>query len=264
MTSLSDTEYRNLRVTRDGSAARLVLNRPEKRNALSVELMDEVTEALRDVSAQRATRAIVMEGAGPAFSAGHDLSEMIDREKEFLGHLFDRCTVMMETIHELPQPVIAKVHGIATAAGCQLVAACDLAVAAEGTRFATPGVKIGLFCSTPMVPVSRAVGRKRALQMLLTGEPIDAATALEWGLVNRVVPREELEPAVIGFVEAIARSSSHTVAIGKHAFYSQIDRAEDEAYEHCQVVMTENALAHDAQEGMTAFLEKRDPVWRHE
>ncbi len=201
MTSLSDTEYRDLRVTRDGPAARLVLNRPEKRNALSLELMDEVIEALRDVSAQRATRAIVIEGAGPAFSAGHDLSEMIDREKAFLGHLFDRCTVMMETIHELPQPVIAKVHGIATAAGCQLVAACDLAVAAEGTRFATPGVKIGLFCSTPMVPVSRAVGRKRALQMLLTGEPIDAATALDWGLVNRVVAHEELEPAVIELVD---------------------------------------------------------------
>jgi enoyl-CoA hydratase/carnithine racemase len=189
---------------------------------------------------------------------------MIGRDEEFFGQLFERCTVMMETIHELPQPVIAKVHGIATAAGCQLVAACDLAVVAEGTRFATPGVKIGLFCSTPMVPVSRAVGRKRAMQMLLTGEPIDAATALDWGLVNRVVPDEELEPAVIELVEAIARSSSHTVATGKHAFYSQIDRAEGEAYEHCQLVMTENALAHDAQEGMTAFLEKRDPIWRDE
>jgi enoyl-CoA hydratase/carnithine racemase len=264
VTSLSDTEYRNVRVTRDGSATRLVLDRPEKRNALSLELMDEVIAALREVSAQRAPRAIVIEGAGPAFSAGHDLSEMIGREEVFLAQLFDRCTVMMETIHELPQPVIAKVHGIATAAGCQLVAACDLAVAAEGTRFATPGVKIGLFCSTPMVPVSRAVGRKRAMQMLLTGEPIDAATALDWGLVNRVVPPEELEPAVIELVEAIARSSSYTVATGKHAFYSQIDRAERHAYELCKRVMTDNALAPDAQEGMTAFLEKRDPVWRDE
>jgi enoyl-CoA hydratase/carnithine racemase len=264
MTSLSDTEYRDLRVTRDVSAARVVLNRPEKRNALSLELMDEVIEALRDVSAQSTTRVIVIEGAGPAFSAGHDLSEMIGREEAFLAQLFDRCTVMMETIHELPQPVIAKVHGIATAAGCQLVAACDLAVAAEGTHFATPGVKIGLFCSTPMVPVSRAVGRKRAMQMLLTGEPIDAAAALDWGLVNRVVPGDQLEPAVIELVEAIARSSSYTVATGKHAFYSQIDRAEDEAYEHTKAVMTENALAHDAQEGMTAFLEKRAPVWRGE
>jgi enoyl-CoA hydratase/carnithine racemase len=162
----------------------------------------------------------------------------------------------------VPQPVIAKVHGIATAAGCQLVAACDLAVAAEDARFATPGVKIGLFCSTPMVPVSRAVGRKRAMQMLLTGEEIDAATALDWGLVNRVVPREELEPAVLELVRAIGRSSASTVATGKHAFYSQIDRAEDEAYEHCELVMTENALTRDAQEGMSAFLNRREPVWR--
>jgi enoyl-CoA hydratase/carnithine racemase len=262
MSSLPDTGYRNVLARRDGSAARIVLNRPEKRNALSLELMEEMTAALREASADPDTRAIVIEGAGPAFSAGHDLSEMIGRDREFLARLFDRCSVMMETLHRLPQPVIAKVHGIATAAGCQLVAACDLAVAAEGTRFATPGVKIGLFCSTPMVPVSRAVGRKRAMQMLLTGEPIDAATALDWGLVNRVVPHEELEPAVLELVQAIARSSAYTVATGKHAFYSQIDRAEDDAYEHCEQVMSDNALAHDAQEGMTAFLEKRAPVWR--
>jgi enoyl-CoA hydratase/carnithine racemase len=171
---------------------------------------------------------------------------------------------MMQAVHEVPQPVIAKVHGIATAAGCQLVASCDLAIAAEGTRFATPGVNIGLFCSTPMVPVSRAVGRKRAMQMLLTGEPIDAATALDWGLVNRVVPEDKLEAAVGELVEAIAGSSAYTVATGKRAFYSQIDRAEEDAYQHCELVMTENALAHDAQEGMSAFLEKRPPVWRGE
>jgi enoyl-CoA hydratase/carnithine racemase len=249
-------------VTRDGSAARIVLNRPEKRNALSLELLEDLIGALREVSARRDTRAIVIEGAGPAFSAGHDLSEMIGPDREFLAHLFDRCSAMMETLHELPQPVIAKVHGIATAAGCQLVAACDLAVAAQGTRFATPGVKIGLFCSTPMVPIPRAIGRKRAMEMLLTGEPIDAGTALDWGLVNRVVPREELDGAVGELVQAIARSSGYTVATGKHAFYSQIDRDEHEAYEHCALVMTDNALAHDAQEGMTAFLEKREPVWR--
>jgi enoyl-CoA hydratase/carnithine racemase len=264
MSSLPDTDYRNLLVTRDGSAARIVLNRPEKRNALSLALMEEMVVALREVSARRDTRAIVIEGAGPAFSAGHDLSEMTGRDREFLAQLFDQCSTMMETLHDVPQPVIAKVDGIATAAGCQLVAACDLAVAAEGTRFGTPGVKIGLFCSTPMVPVSRAIGRKRAMQMLLTGEPIDAATALDWGLVNQVVPREKLEPAVLELVQAIARSSAYTVATGKHAFYSQIDRTEDEAYEHCELVMTENALAHDAQEGMTAFLEKRAPVWRDE
>ena len=262
MSSLPDTGYRNLLVTQEGPAARIVLNRPEKRNALSLELMDEMITALREVSAQPVNRAIVIEGAGPAFSAGHDLSEMIGREEEFLAHLFDRCSAMMKTIHEVPQPVIAKVHGIATAAGCQLVAACDLAVAAVGARFATPGVKIGLFCSTPMVAVSRAVGRKRAMQMLITGEEIDAATALDWGLVNRVVPREELEPAVLELVQAIGRSSASTVAIGKHAFYSQIDRAENEAYERCELVMTENALTHDAQEGISAFLDRREPVWR--
>jgi enoyl-CoA hydratase/carnithine racemase len=262
VTTQPATEYRNLLVTVDGPAARIVLDRPERRNALSLELMEEMIAALRDVSAREAVRAIVIEGTGPAFSAGHDLSEMIGRDKGFFDRLFDVCTAMMQTIHELPQPVIAKVHGIATAAGCQLVAACDLAVAAEGTRFATPGVKIGLFCSTPMVPVSRAVGRKRALQMLLTGEPIDAATAREWGLVNDVVPSEELEPAVRDLVAVIARSSAYTVGTGKHAFYAQVDRTEDEAYERCAPVMAENALAHDAQEGMTAFLEKRDPVWR--
>jgi enoyl-CoA hydratase/carnithine racemase len=264
VSSLPDTHYRNLLVMLDEVAARILLNRPEKRNALSLELMEEVIVALREVSARRDIRAIVIEGAGPAFSAGHDLSEMVGQPREFLAHLFDRCSVLMETLHEVPQPVIAKVHGIATAAGCQLVAACDLAVAAQGTQFATPGVKIGLFCSTPMVPVSRAVGRKRAMQMLLTGEPIDAATALDWGLVNRVVPSEELESAVDELVQTIARSSAYTVATGKQAFYSQIDRAEDEAYAQCELVMTDNALAHDAQEGMTAFLQKRAPVWRGE
>jgi enoyl-CoA hydratase/carnithine racemase len=256
------TEYRSLLVVAEESAARITLNRPEKRNALSLELMDELIVALREASARTATRAIVIEGAGAAFSAGHDLSEMIGRDEAFYRELFGVCTVMMETIHEVPQPVIAKVHGIATAAGCQLVAACDLAVAAAGTRFATPGVKIGLFCSTPMVPVSRAVGRKRAMQLLLTGEPIDAATALDWGLVNQVVPVDDLEPAVLELVDAITRSSSYTVATGKRAFYAQVDRAEPEAYEHCSSVMTENALAVDAQEGMSAFLEKRSPTWR--
>jgi enoyl-CoA hydratase/carnithine racemase len=261
VTSTPRTDYRNLIVAADEPATRITLNRPEKRNALSHELMQELIAALREAAAQPTTRAIVIDGAGPAFSAGHDLSEMIGRDEEFLDELFTVCTEMMETIHELPQPVIAKVHGIATAAGCQLVAACDLAVAAEGTRFGTPGVKIGLFCSTPMVPVSRAVGRKRAMQMLLTGEPIDASTALDWGLINQVVPAGELDAAVERLVEAIARSSSYTVALGKQAFYDQVDRAEHDAYEHTKGVMTENALAADAQEGMTAFLEKRAPHW---
>ena len=262
MSYASDLEYRSLLVEQDGPAARIILNRPDKRNALSLELIRELTAALRETSAWPQTRVIVIEGSGPAFSAGHDLSEMIDREETFFIELFRECTVMMETIHELPQPVIAKVHAIATAAGCQLVAACDLAVAAQGARFGTPGVKIGLFCSTPMVPVSRAVGRKRAMEMLLTGETIDARTALDWGLINRVVAPEELDAEVAKLVEAIARSSSATVATGKQAFYEQVDRSEHQAYEHVQSVMTDNALDHDAQEGMAAFLEKRAPTWR--
>ena len=261
MNSASGIGFRNLTVAAEEPAARITLARPEKRNALSLELMQELTAALREVSTLPGTRAIVIDGAGPAFSAGHDLSEMIGRDEAFLDELFSACTVMMETIHALPQPVIAKVHGIATAAGCQLVAACDLAVAAEGTRFGTPGVKIGLFCSTPMVPVSRAIGRKRAMQMLLTGEPIDARTGLEWGLINQVVPVDELDAAVERLVDAIARSSSYTVALGKQAFYDQVDRAEDDAYARTKAVMTENALAADAQEGMSAFLQKRAPHW---
>jgi enoyl-CoA hydratase/carnithine racemase len=205
--------------------------------------------------------AIAIEGAGPAFSAGHDLGEMVGRDAAFYEQLFEVCTVMMETIHRVPQPVIAKVHGIATAAGCQLVAACDLAVAAEGTRFATPGVKIGLFCSTPMVPVSRAVGRKRALELLLTGEPIDAETACEWGLVNRVVPADDLENEVTVLIAKVARSSPLTVRIGKQAFYDQIELDERGAYELTRHVMASNAQTGDAQEGMGAFLEKRAPTW---
>ena len=262
MSYVPATEYRNLLVVQAGAAAEITLNRPDKRNALSLELLEELIAALRDASGRHGTRAIVIGSAGPAFSAGHDLSEMIDRDEAFFRELFGMCTAMMEAIHAVPQPVIAKVHGIATAAGCQLVAACDLAVAAEGAWFGTPGVKIGLFCSTPMVPVSRAVGRKRAMQMLLTGEPIDANTALDWGLINRVVAAEELDAAVDELVQAIARSSSYTVATGKRAFYQQVDRSEHDAYEHCGVVMAENALADDAQEGMSAFLQKRPPHWR--
>jgi enoyl-CoA hydratase/carnithine racemase len=249
-------------VRQDGPAARVTLNRPDKRNALSLELMQELIGALRRVSAEPSTRVIVVEAAGPAFSAGHDLRQMIGRDVPFFQRLFDVCTELMETIHRLPQPVIARVQGTATAAGCQLVAACDLAVAAESARFATPGVKIGLFCSTPMVPLSRAIGRKRALDMLLTGRPVDAATALDWGLVNRVVPAEALDAEIDALVEAIARSSPLTVGIGKEAFYSQIELDEHRAYDLTKAVMAMNARADDAQEGMCAFLEKRPPEWR--
>jgi enoyl-CoA hydratase/carnithine racemase len=257
----TDAGLKALIVSDAGPAARVTLNRPDKRNALSLELMDELVEVLRALRARPDVRAIVVEGAGAAFSAGHDLSEMIGRDLPFYQRLFDSCTELMETIHRLPQPVIAKVHGIATAAGCQLVAACDLAVAADDARFATPGVKIGLFCSTPMVPLSRAIGRKRALEMLLTGESISAATALEWGLVNRVVPISELDSTVDHLVEAISRSSPLTVGIGKEAFYEQVELDEHRAYDLTKSVMAMNSMAADAQEGMCAFLEKRPPRW---
>jgi enoyl-CoA hydratase/carnithine racemase len=252
---------RNLIVEEQDGIVTLTMNRPEKRNALSVAMMSEMTADLKSIGARRDARAVIIAGNGPAFSAGHDLSELKGRDLAFYRHEFDLCAQLMQTVQAIPQPVIARVHAIATAAGCQLAATCDLVVASESARFATPGVKIGLFCSTPMVPVSRAVGRKRAMQMLLTGEPIDAGTALDWGLVNQVVPADELDAAVDRLIEAIARSSSYTVATGKRAFYDQIDRAEHDAYELTKSVMTENALAHDAQEGMTAFLEKRPPHW---
>ena len=246
----------------DGPVARLTLNRPEKRNALSLELMEELIAGLRRISADPDVRVIVVDAVGPAFSAGHDLSEMIGRDVPFYQRLFDVCTELMETIHRLPQPVIAKVDGMATAAGCQLVAACDLAVATHGAHFATPGVKIGLFCSTPMVPLSRAIGRKRALEMLLTGQPIAAETALEWGLVNRVASAEALDDEVATIVDAIVASSPLTVGLGKEAFYAQIELDEHRAYDLTKAVMAMNAHTDDAQEGMCAFLEKRPATWR--
>ncbi len=253
--------FEQIEVGRHGSVAHIVLNRPEKRNALSLALMQEMISALEELGRDQDVRAIVVEGAGPAFSAGHDLAELVGRELAYYQDTFDTCVRMMNAIHVVPQPVIARVHGVATAAGCQLVAACDLAVAAESARFGTPGVKIGLFCSTPMVPISRAVGRKRAMEMLLTGELIDASTALDWGLVNRVVPDDELDAAVAELVERIARTSPLTVGIGKEAFYAQIDLDERQAYDVTKTVMAMNALAGDAQEGICAFLEKRDPTW---
>ena len=240
------------------------LNRPEQRNALSTPLMLELTAELERQSARPEVRAIVLRAKGPAFSAGHDLRELVDRTLEDEQAVFEVCTRMMETIQRVPQPVIAAVQGIATAAGCQLVATCDLAIAAEEARFATPGVRIGLFCSTPMVAVSRSIGRKRALEMLLTGRPIDAHTAADWGLVNRVVPAAELDAAALELAEQIASASPLTLRIGKQAFYRQIDVGQDEAYRLMSRTMAENAMTCDAQEGMTAFLEKRQPTWRGE
>jgi len=252
-------ELEFVRVTHDGPVSRLTLARPERRNALSLALMQEVIGALGALPDE--TQAVVVAGEGPAFSAGHDLDEMLDRDLAFYRELFDVCTQMMEIVHHIPQPVIARVHGPAYAAGCQFVAACDLAVAADSATFATPGVKIGLFCSTPMVPVSRAVGRKRAMEMLLTGEPISALTAQEWGLVNRVVPAERLDEAVDELVGQITRYSPHVVAIGKKAFYAQIELDERRAYDLAKSVIASNAELDDAQEGMGAFVGKRQPAW---
>jgi enoyl-CoA hydratase/carnithine racemase len=224
-------------------------------------MMRELNDALRALSAEPDVRAIVLAANGPAFSAGHDLRELVDGDINRYRAVFDLCTELMETIQAIPQPVIARVHRIATAAGCQLVATCDLAVAAEEATFGTPGVKIGLFCTTPMVALSRAIGRKRALQMLMTGKPISAETAADWGLVNTVVPADELESATRDLALSIASASSLTVALGKQAFYTQIDLDQPKAYAYAKEVMSMNAMAADAQEGMCAFLDKRQPAW---
>jgi enoyl-CoA hydratase/carnithine racemase len=250
-----------LDVRRDGAVATLTLNRPRQRNALSRELMDQILGALEQIAPDPDVHVVVLAANGPGFCSGHDLSEMVGLELGGYQEIFHLCTRMMSAIHELPQPVIARVHGIATAAGCQLVAACDLAIASSEATFATPGVKIGLFCTTPMVEVSRAVGRKRALELLLTGTPIDAQTAADWGLVNRVVAPEELDAAVADMAGKIAAASTLTVSVGKRTYYEQIDLGMHGAYEHCSDVMSRNAAAADAQEGMCAFLEKRQPTW---
>jgi enoyl-CoA hydratase/carnithine racemase len=237
----------------------LTLNRPEKRNALSLEMLWRLHAALASIASD--VRVVVLAAEGPAFCAGHDLSEMLGRSESDYRELFMLCAHVMQQFRALPQPVIARVQGMATAAGCQLVAACDLAVAAENAAFATPGVKIGLFCTTPMVPLVRTIAPRAALEMLLTGKAISAQQALAWGLVNRVVPAEQLDAAVREFTEAIRASSPLTVRIGKQAFYDQLALDEASAYERATDVMTRNAVCQDAQEGMTAFLHKRRPNW---
>jgi len=250
-----------VRVSRDGDIGEVLLDNPARRNPLSLAVLRDLISAVTGLGADPAVRVIVVSGTPPAFSAGHDLAEMVDRPDDFYEELFDVCCELMAAIRNVPRPVVAAVDGIATAAGCQVVAACDLVVASDRSRFATPGVRIGLFCSVPKVPLSRAVGRKRALEMLLTGDPIDAATAAEWGLVNRVVPAGELQEAVAELAGRIGRFSADVLAIGKRAFYEQLDRAEPEAYEYTRQVMAANAAMDDAQEGIGAFLEKRLPVW---
>ena len=250
-----------LRADRDGVAT-LTLNRPSARNALSVGLMTALQAALDSIAADKSVRAVIIAGAGPAFCAGHDLKELrANPGRQAYEAVFGQCAKLMTGIVNLSKPVIARVHGVATAAGCQLVASCDLAVAAEDARFATPGVNIGLFCSTPMVALSRAVGRKQAMEMLLTGALIDAETAQGWGLINRVVPAAKLEDAAAALAAEIAAKSPLTLAIGKKAFYAQAELGLEQAYAYCAEVMTTNMLARDAEEGIDAFLAKRKPVW---
>jgi enoyl-CoA hydratase/carnithine racemase len=253
--------YAHLTLASEGCTAIVTLNRPEQRNALSLALMREMIACLSELERHADARCIILAAAGPAFCSGHDLREMAGLGAEACEELFSACTEMMTKIQSVPQPVIAEVQGMATAAGCQLVATCDLAIASERASFATPGVRIGLFCSTPMVAVSRAVGRKRALEMLLTGDAIEARTAAEWGLVNRMVPEAELRAATLALAERIAQASAFTLKTGKQAFYRQADLTQAEAYHFTEQVMTENALAADAQEGICAFLEKRKPRW---
>ncbi|HBY58399.1 MAG TPA: enoyl-CoA hydratase [Solibacterales bacterium] len=253
--------FEHLLVTHEGPAAVITLNRPQRRNALSLGLMNELIRALDEIAAGQA-RAVILAAAGKVFCSGHDLSEMRGCAEAEYRELFEVCTRLMQKLQSIPQPVIAEVQGMATAAGCQLVATCDLAVASEAASFATPGVKIGLFCTTPMVALTRAVGRKRAIEMLLTGRPVDARTAAEWGLVNRVAAAENLKSETRMLAGQIASASSLVAAIGKRAFYEQIDLPQEKAYGYAKEVMTRNALAADAQEGIGAFLEKREAVWQ--
>jgi len=259
---LQEQTYEHILYEGDDIVALVTMNRPKKRNALSLDHMQELISCLKTIGETGETSVVVLRGSGPAFCAGHDLSEMVGRDPAFYRHLFDVCCELMETIQAIPQPVIAQVHGIATAAGCQLAVTCDLVVASEDARFATPGVKIGLFCSTPMVALSRAVGQKKAMEMLLTGEFVSAEEALAEGLVNKVVPAEELETETRKLAEKIAEASPLVVEVGKGAFYRQLEMPTEQAYAYTKEVMSFNASFADAQEGICAFLEKRKPEWK--
>ncbi len=250
----------HVRIERQGTIVTITLNRPEKRNALALDVMLELTESLRDAGDSDAL-GVVIAATGPVFSAGHNFGDMAGASFEQARRVFDVCTDMMRTIQSIPQPVCARVHALATAAGCQVVASCDLAIAAESAGFAIPGGKGGLFCHTPLVAVARNVGRKRALEMAFTGDAIDAQTAAEWGLINRAVPDAELDDAVADLMARATRGSPMSKALGKRTFYRQIDLGQDLAYEYAVQVMAAAATTPDAQEGFAAFLEKRPPKW---
>jgi enoyl-CoA hydratase/carnithine racemase len=245
----------------DRGIVRLTLNRPEKRNALSIELLRRLEQAIESIAVDSSARVVVLGSRGPVFCSGHDLKEMVGRTEDEYRELFALCSRVMMGLRRLPQPVIARVQGVATAAGCQLVAACDLAVAGDEATFATPGVKIGLFCTTPMVPLVRAIPAKPAMEMLLTGEPITARRAFELGLVNRVVRNVDLDLEIKSLTDTILAMSPLVIRTGKKAFYEIESLDEPDAYDRAVPIMTENALCHDAQEGISAFLQKRHPQW---
>jgi enoyl-CoA hydratase/carnithine racemase len=251
---------RNVRVEHRDAFVRLTLCRPERRNTLSLETIGELDAAFAEIGAGK-SRGVLLDAEGPVFSAGHDFADMTGRDLAGMRALLVRCAEMMQRIQRIPQPVLASVAGFATAAGCQLVATCDLALASEEARFATPGGKGGLFCHTPMVAVSRAIGRKRALELLLTGDPVDAATAAEWGLVNRVVPPDQLEAASWDLLERATRGSAFSKGLGKQAYYAQIDLDQPKAYDYATEVMAAASQHPAAQENIRAFLEKRRPVF---
>ena len=254
-------EYKDIELDIEDHIATLLLNRPEKRNALSLNTLGEMIHALKDLAVHRGVRVVILGGSGDGFSAGHDLKELAGAELKDYRRIFATCMEMMLLLQAIPQPVIARVHGVATAAGCQLVAASDLAVATEDACFSTPGIKIGFFCTTPMVPLSRVVGRKRALEMLFTGKLISAQEALEFGLVNKVVPAAELDSAVKELAENICQYSCTVLGSGKHSFYQQVEMSERLAYAYASEVISVSGVMPVAREGMAAFVEKRDPVW---
>ena len=255
--------FSNIRIERfglDGEHAIITLDNPSKRNALSLTTMRELITAFNEVGDSDA-RGVVLAASGPVFSAGHDFADMAGQDLPFLRKLLFTCTEMMELLQRIPQPVIAKVHALATAAGCQLVASCDMAIAADTAHFALPGGKGGLFCTTPLVAVSRTIGRKRAMEMAMTGDPIDAATAADWGLINRAVPSEGLDDAVNDLLRRSTRGSQFAKGVGKAAFYAQVDLDQPKAYSYAVEVMASNATTADGQEGIASFLEKRPPKW---
>lgn len=253
--------YKTILLDREPPLAYITLNRPNQCNAMSLELMEEVISTLHALGKDDKISVIILRGNGPVFCAGHDIAEMRNQDIHFFRHLFDICCDLMKAIQEIPQPVIAQVHGVATAAGCQLVATCDLAIASDDAWFATPGVKIGFFCSTPGVAVGRTVARKKAMEMLLTGDPVQAAEAVAIGLINKAVPSDQLESEVKKIAEKIAVSSRIVIGLGKQAFYRQIEMSQQDAYNYTREVMAENGIMADAQEGFAAFIEKRKPRW---